>query len=439
MRLVLLLAAPCGASPTADLEQWQTLVRQDPAAALEHLQQAPDAALSPMLRARLSCEAQRDLGRFQQALAAASPYLDKVDQRQPELVPLWYCAGFAADTLGDDLTAARYYEIGRALAAQLGDGEGEARGYYAQALIASQQGRPLAAMVALRAARQKMPANGDPRVRAGVSYQYGELLLAAGANSDALRAYEDAVSQAERINDTASLLPALEGLARAHIHAGNYPLANEVLVRLLALSRQHQRVDVEALVQLGQLRLALASSSDSQQLERVLLPLVAQLLDAGARVDAELLLARAALVRGDLATASSRLQQARLSHAASASWVTDPAPQLQQLSAALAAANGQWQSAYEQQLAATEIGDQQRQRQLQQLMMEFHHQQQMAPLPQLRPATDSSVLVQQLEAKSAALRLMHLSMGVTVLALLPILALVYWLGRRRGQVLAQPL
>lgn len=437
--MALLLAAPCGATPPADAQQWQTLVRDNPAAALEQLQTSPADALPPLLRARLSCEALRDLGRFQQALAAAGPFLDKVDQRQPELVPLWYCAGFAADTLDDDLTAARYYESGRALAAQLGDGEGEARGYYGQALIASQQGRPLAAMSALRAARQKLPANGDPRVRAGVSFHYGELLLAAGADGDALRAFEEAVSQAERINDVASLLSALEGLARAHTHADHYSLANEVLVRLLALSRQQQRADVEALAQLGLLRLALASKADSQPAEKALAPLVAQLLAAGERVEAESLLARAALARGDLATASRRLQQARLSHAAARQWVVDPAPQLQQLSAALAAANGQWQSAYEQQLAATALGDRQRQQQLQQLMMEFHQQQLLAPPPLPRSSADDSVLVQQLEAKSAALRLMHLSMGVTVLALLPLLALVYWLGRRRGRVLARPL
>ena len=439
MLAALLLAAPCRATPAADAQQWQALVQQNPAAALEQLQQPSADHLSPLLRARLSCEALRDLGRFEQALAAARPFLDKVDQRQPELVPLWYCAGFAADTLEDDLTAAHYYENGRALAAQLGNGTDEARGYYGQALIASQQGRPLAAMVALHAARQRMAADGDPRVRAAISFHYGKLLQGAGADQEALRAFEEAVSQVERVDYLVSLLPSLEGLASAYFQTGNLEAAQQVLNRLLALSRQQQRADYEAEARLGLLRLALTSKTDSQPAEKALVPLVAALLTAEARVDAELLLARAALARGDLATASSRLQQARLSHAAARQWVVDPAPQLQQLGAALAAANGQWQSAYEQQLAATAAGDRQRQQLLQQLMVEFHQQQLLAPPPLPRSPADDSALEQQLEAKSAALRLMHLSMGVTVLALLPLLALVYWLGRRRGWVLARPL
>ncbi|MBP7548563.1 MAG: hypothetical protein KA754_11495, partial [Corallincola sp.] len=331
------------------------------------------------------------------------------------------------------------YESGRALAALLGNSNDEARGYCGQALIASQQGRPLAAMVALHAARQRLAADGEPRVRAAVSFYYGKLLQDAGADREALRAFEDALSQVERSDSPVSLLPALEGLADGYRRLGKLAGAQQLLERLLALSRQQQRADYEALARFGLLQLALVADNDSLPAELALAPLVAQLQTADERVAAELLLARAALARGDLAAASSRLQQARLTHAGAKQWQLDPAPQLQQLSAALAAANGQWQSAYEQQLAATEAGEQQRLRQLQQLMVEFHQQQQLAPPPLARPPVDDSALLQQLEAKSAALRLMHLSMGVTVLALLPLLALVYWLGRRRGRALARPL
>lgn len=439
MLAALLLVAPRLAASTTEAQQWQALIQQDPAAALVQLQQPAAATLAPLLRARLQCEALRDLGRFQQALEVATPFLGDADQRQPELVPLWYCAGFAADSVDDDLTAARYYESGRALAALLGNSNDEARGYYGQALIASQQGRPLAAMVALHAARQRLAADGEPRVRAAVSFYYGKLLQDAGADREALRAFEDALSQVERSDSPVSLLPALEGLADGYRRLGKLAGAQQLLERLLALSRQQQRADYEALARFGLLQLALVADNDSLPAELALAPLVAQLQTADERVAAELLLARAALARGDLAAASSRLQQARLTHAGAKQWQLDPAPQLQQLSAALAAANGQWQSAYEQQLAATEAGEQQRLRQLQQLMVEFHQQQQLAPPPLARPPVDDSALLQQLEAKSAALRLMHLSMGVTVLALLPLLALVYWLGRRRGRALARPL
>lgn len=423
-----------------DAEQWAALARQDPTQALRLVDEADkQQPLPPLLKARIQCEAQRDLGRYNLALAAAQPQLDLPDVAEPQRIHLWLCAGFAADMLGDTATAASLYESARALAELLGDNEGVARAFYGRALIATKQGQELAALIALHNGRGRLAPGMDPRVQSGISALYGQLLLNFGAAAEAVRAYEDSLAHAERLDDVAATLPILYGLGSAYLGVGDLAAAEVTAKRMLALSRQHQRPSQEGAALELLLRVGLARGEVDAGLVAKLLPLLPQLIDAGGQARTLTTLTQAALLTKELAAASSRLQELRLLVAAHPEVRGVVNGDELMLQAAMAAANGQWQRAYEDALVAFNQKEQQRLEQRRQVISEYlHYFTQPEELP-VQTAPRVRALEQTVKEKEAAIRILTLSLAVGGLVLLPLLAGVFWLGRRgRERSLRQP-